>query len=174
MLSAYLLVGIVLKPQGVLGQVKVRPVTDDPERFYDLEYVYFNQGKDYIQLPVHEVRVHQGFVYCTLDDTSTREQAEQQRGMELYIAREQAVPLEEDSHFIVDLVGCKVQNLQGEPVGTLVEVLQPGAADVYVIKTPKGNMLVPALKRVVVRVDIQQKLITLDERVLPEVAVVED
>ncbi len=173
MLSPYLMVGTVLKPQGVLGQVKVRPLTDDPQRFEDLDHAFVKRGDAYARISLEEVRVHQGFVYCTLNGAQTREQAEEQRGLELFIAREQAVPLDEDSHFITDLVGCKVVDMQGAPVGVLTEVLQPGAADVYVIKTDQGTLMVPALKRVITQVDVQNKLITLDEQVLPEVGVLE-
>ncbi len=171
MLSAFLMVGVVVKPQGVIGQVKVRPLTDDPERFYDLEHLYIKQEDAHVRVPIGEVRVHQGFVYLVLNNAATREQAEEQRGTALYVSRDQAVPLDEDSHFIVDLVGCRVVNTQGEAIGVLREVLQPGAADVYVIKTQEGSLMVPALKRVVIRVDVAGRLITLDEKVLGEVAV---
>lgn len=173
MISTHLLVGVVIKPQGVLGQVKVHPQTDDPQRFYDLKHLYIKNGEKFEAVSLEQVRVHQGFVYCVVNGASTREQAEQQRGLQLYVSREQAVPLEEDRYFIVDLVGCDVVNTRGEPIGVLKEVLQPGAADVYVIKTPEGTMMVPALKRVVTEVDVHQRRITLDEQTLPEVAVLD-
>ena len=57
MLSAYLLIGQVLRPQGVKGLVKVRPDTDDPDRFLDLEKVFVKKGEDYVETPVDEISV---------------------------------------------------------------------------------------------------------------------
>ena len=67
-----------------------------------------------------------------------------------------------------------MEDTQGSSIGTVKEVLQPGAQDVYVIATDKGRMMIPALKRVVLTVDVQKRLVVLDESVLAEVAVLDD
>ena len=95
MFSEYLSIGEVLKPQGVRGQVKVRPDTNDPARFSQLQQVYIQQDNAYIAWPVSDVSVRDGYVYCTLNHAQTRDDAEKQRGAMLYIDREHAVPLAE-------------------------------------------------------------------------------
>lgn len=171
MLSEYLLIGEVLRPQGVKGQVKVRPDTDDPERFLDLNQVFLKQGDGYTAAPVADVSVRDDGVYLRLQNAQTRDEAEKQRGWMLYIDREHARPLAENETFICDLIGCKAVDTQGREIGVVQDVLQPGGNDVYVIKTPKGEMLLPALKHVVPVIDVKKGIMTVDEARLPEVAV---
>ena len=96
MFSEYLSIGEVLKPQGVRGQVKVRPDTNDPARFSQLQQVYIQQGNAYIAWPIADVSVRDGYVYCTLNHAQTRDDAEKQRGAMRHIDREHAVPLAEN------------------------------------------------------------------------------
>ena len=79
MLSEYLLIGQVLRPQGIKGQVKVRPDTDDPERFLDLETVYLKKGEAYEPVPVDEISVREDGVYLRLANAQSRDEAEKQR-----------------------------------------------------------------------------------------------
>lgn len=171
MLSEYLLIGEVLRPQGIKGQVKVRPYTDDPDRFLDLESVYVKAGEQYRAVPVDDVSVRDDGVYLRLNGALDRDTAEKQRGTALYVDRAHARPLQENETFICDLIGCRVLDSRGTELGKVTDVLQPGGNDVYVIKTPKGEMLLPALKHVIPTVDTVNGLIVVDEARLPEVAV---
>lgn len=172
--NTYLIVGEILKPQGLRGEIKVRPITNDPNRFHELDSVYMKKGDAYVPRKMACKRVHDGFVYITMEDITSCEDVEPLRGMLLYVDRDNAVELGEEENFICDLVGCTVENKQGEIIGTLREVLQPGANDVYVIKAPQGDILLPALKRVVVSVDVERKRICVDEEAMKEVAVYSD
>lgn len=171
MLSEYILIGQVLRPQGIKGQVKVRPDTDDPERFRELEFVYIKKGEAYEKTPVEEVSVRPDGVYLRLSGAQTRDEAEKQRDTLLYVDRAHAVELSEDETFICDLIGCRAVDTKGHEIGTVRDVLQPGGNDVYVIKTPRGEMLLPALKHVIPTVDVKNGLIVVEEKRLPEVAV---
>ncbi len=171
MLSEYLLIGQVLRPQGIKGLVKVRPDTDDPERFLDLDFVYVKNGGAYEKASVSEVSVRDDGVFLRLNGAESRNDAEKQRDWMLYVDRAHAVELAENETFICDLIGCKAMDTKGNEIGTVKDVLQPGGNDVYVIQTPKGEMLLPALKHVIPTVDVQKGLMTVDEKRLPEVAV---
>ena len=171
MLSEYILIGQVLRPQGIKGIVKVRPDTDDPGRFQELEFVYIKNGQTYQRTEIGEVSVREDGVYLRLNGAQTRDEAEKQRDFMLYVDRAHAVELGEDETFICDLIGCKAVDLQGNELGTVKDVLQPGGNDVYVIQTTKGEMLLPALKHVIPTVDVEQGVIVVDEKRLPEVAV---
>ena len=173
MLSEYILIGQILRPQGIKGLVKVRPDTNDPERFYDLDFVYRQTGETYEKLAVCDVAVRDQNVFLRVEDDQTRDDAEKRRDIMLYVDRANAVQLEENEYFICDLVGCRVVDQKGNEIGQLVEILQPGANDVYVVKTPKGNLLVPAINRVVVATDIDKQEITLNEDTLFEVSIYE-
>ena len=171
MLSEYLLIGQVLRPQGIRGQVKVRPDTDDPGRFEELEFVYLKKNNEYVRASVEDVSVRDDGVYLRLDGAKDRDEAEKQRGLMLYVDRAHAVQLSEDETFICDLIGCQAVDTKGNELGKVTDVLQPGGNDVYVIKTPKVEMLLPALKHVIPTVDVKNGVIVVDESRLPEVAV---
>lgn len=173
MLSEYLLIGEVVRPWGIKGFVKVRPETDDPDRYYDLEFVYAKKEgeKEYIRMPVQDVNVRDDGVYLRLNGVQDCNDAEKQRALMLYVDRAHAVELDEDTNFICDIIGCEVYDTQGTRIGVVKDVLQPGANDVYVLKTPKGEMLVPALKKVFPVTDVENKRIIADEKILPQVSV---
>ena len=174
MLTPYIEIGEVLRPHGIQGLVKVRPETDAPERFLELEEVWLAQGQEYRRAAVQDISVRDdGFVYLRLDRAATRNDAEKQRGLILYVDRDHARKLDKDEWFICDLIGCRVSTDQGELIGEVTDVMQPGPNDVFVIRTPRGEMLVPVLKRVIVRVDVEGHSIVLDHERLREVAVLD-
>ena len=177
MLSDYLLIGVIVKPQGINGQVKIKPITDDPNRFIPLNSLFAGQPEDPqpVLVQIEDITVREGFVYASVDHSITRDQAEKQRRLQLYVKREEAVILQEDRNFITDLIGCCIIDSKGIEIGKLIEVLQPGANDVYVIKLNNQKvMMLPALKIVIPKVDIDKKLIFINEALLEEVAVIED
>ena len=176
MYSEYLLIGEVLKPQGVRGLVKVRPETDDPARFLQLETVYLKSGDQYRPIAITNIECRtDGFVYCVLDHADDRDQAEKQRGLLLYVDRAHAVELAEGQYFISDLLECQVRDQKGNALGVIEDVLQPGANDVYQVKCPNGRrMYLPVLPFVIKAVDVKAGVIVVDGERLPEVAVFED
>lgn len=174
MLDAYLVIGEILKPQGVRGEIKVRPLTSDPERFYDLEQVFFQKGQAYEACAVEACRVSDEAVFLKLEGINDRDAAEALRGQMLHIDRENAVELTEDENFIVDLIGCIGTDTNGREIGKLIDVMQPGGNDVYIFKGALGEVLVPALRSVVLKVDVHGKTILLDAKRLGEVAVFDE
>lgn len=167
MLDEYLVVGEVARPQGLRGELKVRVLSDNPDRFFDLKRVRLQGG----MRSLHCNRVHDGYAYIRLEGVYSRETADALRGELLAVPREDAVPLPEDAEFICDLVGCHATDTAGVDHGILREVLQPGGVDVYMFDGPKGQLMVPALKRVVLQVDVAQKRMLLDAQGLAETAV---
>ncbi|MGI6687684.1 MAG: ribosome maturation factor RimM [Christensenellales bacterium] len=172
--TGYLAIGQVLRPQGLRGEVKVRPDTDDPARFLQLSRVYEKSADAFLPLEVKNVSIRKGMVYLTLGEDATVEAAEVRRGLMLYIDRAHAVPLGEYENYIADLIGCQLVDTQGQPIGKLKDILQPGANDIYVVDTPEGELLIPALRHVILDVNTQEKIITVDEMRLIEVAVLAD
>ena len=174
MLSEYLMIGEITKPQGVRGEVKVRPCTCDPERFYDLETVYVKRGDAYAPMHITVNRLADDAVFMNVEGVADRDQAEKLRGTLLYIDRAHAVALDEDTTFIADLYGLKGVVDDGRDLGRIVDVMQPGGNDVYVFKGPLGEVLVPALKSVVLKVDLEAGEMRLDGKRLDEVTVFDE
>ena len=173
-MNEYLLIGEVLKPQGVRGDVKVRPITCDIFRFEELEQVFFVKDGDYMPIGVSLVRMDEDAVYLHFDGIDDRNQAETIRGNLLYVDREHAVELEEDENFIVDLIGLKGVDDEGNEYGKLVDVMQPGGNDVYVFRDRRREVLVPALKTAVLKVDLENGIMLMSAKRLREVAVFDE
>ena len=175
MQQEYLQIGEIVKPQGIRGEVKLRAMTSDMSRYARLETVYLKEGGKYVPRKVLKGRSYDGFAFLQLEGVTDRNQAELLRGREVYVDREHAVELDEDENFICDLEGLEAYDTQGNFIGTLREVRTPNAiCDVYLFDTDRGEMMIPALRRVVKEVDLDAGRIILDEAVMPEVAVWED
>lgn len=170
----YLLIGEITKPQGVQGELKVRPITCDPWRFEDMTYAFVLEGDNYRKVEIKVRKVNEDAVYLRMEGVLTRNDAEEVRGTKLYIDREHAVELDEDSTFICDLMGLKGVLTDGSEIGKIIDVMQPGGNDVYVFKGKKGEVLVPALKSVVVKVDLNEGVMLLDADRMAEVAVYDE
>ena len=173
MLSEYIEVGEVLKPQGIGGLVKVRPDTETPERFLELSDVYIRREAAFEPASVSDVSVRDGFVFLRLNGAATRNEAEKQRGWVLSVERSRARNLPEGEWFVCDLIGCRVIGDRGAEIGTMRDVLLGGPNPVMVIGTAKGNLLVAMMKFVLGKVDPEAGLVVLREDRLPEVAVYE-
>ena len=170
MKQEHLLIGEITKPQGIRGEVKVRHYPDDPDRFYDLETVLIPDGAAFREIAVTGVRVNGDDVFLTLEGIADRNEAEKMRGLKLYVDRAHARELPEDEVFIADIIGLPAFDTKGNPIGTLTEVRTPGGVDVFVFKTPKGNLMTPGLKDVLQEVNVEEGRIVLNEVRLAEVS----
>ena len=174
MLQPYLLLGTIVKPQGVRGEVKLHEETGDPGRFETLTTVYFQNGEHYTPIRVLEARIAGTDVFLTLEGVADRDAAEALRNRDVYIDRANARELDEGEVFIVDMIGIQAVDTHGNLVGTLRDVLQNRGTDVLVFDTPRGSMMAPFLKRLVLQIDVHERRMVLDERVIPEVALYEN
>ncbi|MDE7079945.1 MAG: ribosome maturation factor RimM [Clostridia bacterium] len=162
-------VGKIAKPQGVGGELKIAPLTDDVNRFKSLKSVFID-GKVY---SVVKARISPNGVFLTLDGVSDRNAAEILRNKDIEVDRKDAVRLEKDRYFIVDLISSDVF-VGEEKIGSLADVLQYGSADVYVISTKKGRAMIPAIKRILVDIDAENKKIVLDRQAFEDLVVYEE
>ena len=174
MLSEYLMIGEITKPQGVRGEVKLRPCTCDVDRFDGLDAVFFERDGGYAPVKVKVNRVGADAVFMNVEGVSDRDAAEKLRGTKVYIDRAHAVELDADSNFLTDLIGLRGVVSDGRDLGRLTDVMQPGGNDVYVFRGPLGEVLVPALKSVVQAVDLEAGEMRLDGARLDEVAVFDE
>ena len=162
-------VGKILKPQGIKGEVKILPLTDDITRFKSLEYLIV-KGQ---AMPVLSLRIENNYVYAKLDKVTDRNMAETLRDEFVSVERKDAVKLEDGRYFIVDLIGCKIL-VDGKELGTLVDVIQNTRTDVYSVKTQKGEVMFPVVDGLIESTDTDQKVIVVNSKRLGEVIVYED
>lgn len=123
-----------------------------PQRFRDLRRVFIGEGHQHANVLAR--RPHQRGLILRLDVVTSREQARDLAGTYLYVPESEAVPLPEGEYFVHQLIGLTVVTEAGETLGPLAEVLATGSNDVYVVKGPKGEVLLPAIKDVVKAVDL--------------------
>ncbi|GHU69538.1 ribosome maturation factor RimM [Clostridia bacterium] len=173
-LTPYLAVGRVSRAHGIRGQVRIEPCTDDPARFGILTVVFLKVGDEYQPRCVTSAQVSGSIVRLALEGVTDRDQAEALRGQWLYVDRANAFKNDPGAEFICDIIGCEVYDSQGEFIGTVRDVLQPGGNDVYEIETANGLAMVPALAHVVTAVDIAARRITIDRERMLETSVFEN
>ena len=149
-------IGIISSTHGIRGEVKVFPTTDDNARFKELTSVLLDTGKEHIRLEIQNVKFFKQFAILKFKGIDDINDVEPYRGCALLVERKDAVSLEEDEYFIADMIGMKVVTDQGEEFGTLKDVMETGANDVYVIDHPvKGEVLIPAIRECILDVDIE-------------------
>lgn len=154
----FLVVGRVLRPHGVRGEVRVEMHTAQPERFTWLEQVYLATHPDDVQprpVPVTGARFHKKVVLLKLGGYEDRNAAETLRGRWLLVPEEDAIPLEEDEYYLYELEGLAVFSDEGERLGVLVEVLETKANNVFVVAGPRGEVLLPDIDEVVQEIDFE-------------------
>lgn len=154
-------VGVVSSTHGVRGEVKVFPTTDDPNRFKELKTVILDAPGGPMTLTIENVRFFKNMVILKFKELEDVDQAAKYRGMDLLVTRDQAVKLGPDENFIGDLIGLRVMTDTGEEFGTLRDILQTGANDVYVIDGKDGKeYLFPAIRQCILDVDQEAGRIT--------------
>ena len=149
-------VGIITSTHGVRGEVKVYPTTDDPRRFRRLKEVVLDTGKEKMNLEIEGVKFFKQFVILKFKGLDNINDIEKYRQKSLYVTSKNAVRLQRDEYFIADLIGLKVQDEDGKELGTVKDVIETGANDVYEVEMADGkSLLLPAIKQCILNVDVE-------------------
>jgi len=146
-----LVIGRVVAPFGTRGEVRVRPETDFPERFRQLEQVCLElpDGEERV-VSVRRARLTPKGVLAWFEGCSDREAAESLRGAWLKVRPGMAVPLPEGSYYLHDIMGLRAVTEDGRDLGEITEVIRSPAHDVYVT----GSTMIPAVREVVREIDL--------------------
>ena len=155
-------VGVISSTHGVRGEVKVFPTTDDVTRFRQLKKVYLDTGREMLPLEIQNVKFFKQFAILKFKGIDNINDIEKYRGKSLKIDREDAVDLDEDEYFIADMIGMKVCTEDGSEFGTLKDVMETGANDVYIIDSLEhGEVLIPAIRECILDVDMDEERMTI-------------
>lgn len=157
-MKEFLAVGQIINTHGIKGEVKVYPLTDDTRRFRKLDTVYI----DGIERKVSWCKLQPDKIILKIEGIETPEDAYKFRDKYIEIKRDNAVKLENDRYFVADIIGSKVIDENDNEIGNVFDVIVTGSNDVYWVKEDgKEDVLVPALKSVIVKMDMENKLITI-------------
>lgn len=155
-------VGVITSTHGLKGEVKVYPTTDYPERFEEIKEVLLDTGRTKMPIHIKSVRYFKNLVILKFKEFNDINEIEKYKQCSLWVTRENATPLYEDEYYIADLIGCQTYLEDGSHFGELVDVMETGANDVYVIKTEDGKeVLVPAIKDCILDVDVEAEKIVI-------------
>ncbi len=161
-----IVIGEILKPQGIRGEIKIKALLDEPEQIRKFRKVYVN-GTEY---KVLSARFDASAAYLALSGIADRNAAELLRGKQIEALRSDAPALQEGRYYIVDMIGCTVYTETGVRLGEIEDVL-PAHTDVYVLRDGEKEWMFPAAEGVVADVDVENKKITVNEARFLQVAV---
>ena len=159
-------VAIVLKPQGIRGEVKVKAMTDTAETLTAFKSVLI----DGVEYSVLSVRAQGEFAYLGLKGIADRNAAELLRGKEIEVERTEMPDLPDGRYYIADLIGCIVVNERGDILGEITEVT-PSKTDIFTLKRDNKTIMFPAADGVISKVDEGAKKITVNARRFKEVSI---
>ena len=154
-------IGQIVNTQGLKGEVRFYPYTDDINRFDELEYFYIDKNLNN-KYEVERVRYKGNMVIMKIKDIDSIELAEKLKTKNMYIGREQGRELDEGEFFVSDLIGLDVFTVDGEKVGVLKDVLQHAINDVYVVSSGEKEYLIPSIEKFVPTIDLDQNKMIID------------
>ena len=154
-------IGVISSTHGLKGEVKVYPTTDDIKRFETLKECILRTKQGDIQLEKQTCKYFKNMVILSFKGYTDINQIEKYKGCELYVTRENAVALEENEYYIADAIGSEIVTEDGETLGTLEDVMQTGANDVFVVKMKDGReLLLTVIPSCVLDMNLESKIIT--------------
>ena len=172
MKQEYFEIGQIVNTFGIKGMVKVNPFTDDITKFERLEFIFIekkdsrnievNKQKNKFKnkIKIEEVKYSKNQVLLKLENVDTVEKAEEYRNCYILIPRQQEEKLTEGTYYIADLIGLNVYSDEEIFLGTLEDIYNTGANDIYVVKNELGKqILLPAIKEVIKQVDLENEKI---------------
>lgn len=157
-------IGKIVNTHGTRGEVKVMRITDFEERFAVGKIVYaVKDDETQNELVIAAHRIHKGFDLIVFEGLDNINDVEYLKGAQLKITEDQLTDLDEGEFYYHEIIGCDVYTNDGEKLGTIKEILSPGANDVWVVKRPKGkDILIPYISEVVIQIDINAQKIVIE------------
>lgn len=157
----WLLVGRILRAHGLEGEAFVRPFSDYPDRFAVGSILRL--GDDHgVSLLIEAIRPHKDGYLIRFEGIADRTMVEHLAGRELVISLEEAEPLEEGEFFLHELIGLRVETVNGESVGEVSEVITHGPHDYLVVRGPRADHLIPMIDAIVRTLDPEEGLAVID------------
>jgi 16S rRNA processing protein RimM len=152
----YLAIGKIIRAHGLRGEVSIVVLTEFPERFETTEWVYLGDQFEATSYRLESYRWHKNNILLTLGGVSDRTQAEALRGQFVQVPVEEAMPLPEGAYYFHQLVGLEVITTAGQRLGVVIDIMETGANDVYVVENEGQEILLPVIADVVKSIDLSK------------------
>jgi len=160
-MEEYFEIGQIVNTNGLKGTLKVKPFTDDIKEFEAFKSICIQKGKELIEFKIEKVGYVKQMVLLKLQGIDDIDEAEKYRNLYLKVNRKSLPNLPDNTFYIADLLECEVVTTEGEVLGKVDDVFNTGSNDIYAVKDELGKqILIPAIKEVVKKIDIPNKKIT--------------
>lgn len=160
----FLLLGRVLRPHGIRGELRLEVITAYPDRIVEGRRVFLGADPEDVSAAeerrVVRARRHKQYLILELDGISDRDEADTFRDQYVMVPLENAVPLDEGEFYLFQALGLDVYTDEGEFLGQVSDVIETGANDVYVVHGPSGEILLPDIEECILKVDIPANRMT--------------
>ncbi len=155
-------IGYINGAHGIKGELKVIPLTERPRRFELLQTLHLSSNATAPSpFEIEGVRFALNSILLKLKGVDTRTQAEQLKGFEILIPGSACVKLPEDEYYHFELIGLTVKSTTGENIGTITNILEMPANDIYVVKNLDREILIPAVKEFVKKIDLEEGIMVI-------------
>ncbi len=154
----FIIIGRILAPRGIKGKLKVKVITDFPQRFAPSSTVYINRQP----MTIDSNEWHKGEVIIKLNAVDSIEAARRLQGQPIEIHHSQVYSLPEGQYYQFQLIGLEAWTTQGELLGNITEVITAKGNDNYIIKGEEGEILIPAVEDVVKSIDLNKGRIVIE------------
>lgn len=152
------IIGKVLKPQGIKGEIKAEIITSFPGHFAELKQVHVKTDEKWQAYSIVYTRISNRFVFIKFEELNSIAEAEKLRNRFLYIPRSELTLLQDDEYYIHDLIGCSVYDENERLIGNITDVEEYSGNDVYLIKNSTDQEFrIPAIEQVIKEIDISRK-----------------
>ncbi|MCM1273114.1 MAG: ribosome maturation factor RimM [Clostridium sp.] len=153
-------IGVITRTHGLKGEVKVYPTTDDVNRFKNLKKCFIRTKKGDIAVEKKSCKFFKNMVILAFKEFDSINDVEVFKDCDIYVTREDAVPLEENEYYISDVIDAEVYNEEGKRLGTVKDVIQTGANDVFAVSMEDGReLLLPVINDCVLDINSDEKKI---------------
>lgn len=153
---------MVLKPVGLKGELKVAPMTDNPDRFVPGGRLWMEGGEGEVHsFLIDSVSGHKGNLKVKLDGVDSVEDAEEYRGREVFVPEDEVPPLPEGEYYHFQIIGLPVYTSSGKLLGKVMDIFTAGEKDVYVVKGRGREYMVPVNDDTVREIDVKGGRISL-------------
>ena len=154
----FITIGEILAPWGIKGKLRVKVVTDFPQRFAPCSKIYIKRQP----MTIGSTQWHKGKAIIKLNTIDCIEEAQRLNGQPVEIHHSQLEPLPEGQYYHFQLIGLEVWTTQGELLGNITDILAAASNDTYIISSAKGEILIPATEDVVKSIDLDRGRITIE------------
>ena len=155
----FLAIGIIRKPHGIQGEVYFELYSDFPERLNAGKHIYL--GEDHKKYTIKSVRFTNNLIYLSLASIDSREDTEKIRNQVIFVRSDEIPSLDSNYYYHHQIIGLNVIDIDNIILGKVVDILQTGSNDVYVVSSSKSegrDLLIPATQSVIINIDLEKSI----------------